>query len=476
MTVLGARRFTAADQVAFAALTGDRNPLHLDEVAARRSLFGERVVHGLHVALWAVDRYLGSRPPLGITGIKVTFAKPVLLDEEVRVRVAKESEGLARLRVEVDETMLVDVRLALGPAPRPVADDGGACPVAEAYPGGPVERSFHDLAGLHGSVDAVATPPGAPAFPALVAAAGDGVVARLLPLTTIVGMECPGAHSLFAGFDVRLEPGSAPTPVRWRVQRVDDRFGAVSLSFDAGCVVGEVSTFVRPSPAPQPAMADLAGLELGLAGLADVRALVVGGSRGLGELTAKLLAIGGADVALTWHRGEADAQGVVADIVAGGGRARVAHLDVGQPGPGIEALAGDGFVPTHLYYFSSPRIFARRTRLFHHELLASFMDHYVTGFVNVVAAARQAGSARLVAYYPSSVAVEEPLRDLTEYIVAKVAGERTAALLAANEPWLEADVERLPRLPTDQTATIGSVPAADPVAVMADAVRRTTAG
>jgi hypothetical protein len=34
-------------------------------------------------------------------------------------------------------------------------------------------------------------------------------------------------------------------------------------------------------------------------------------------------------------------------------------------------------------------------------------------------------------------------------------------------------VQRLPRLPTDQTATIGAVPTADPVQVMAETVRRT---
>ena len=41
------RTVTEADIVAFAALTGDRNPLHTDAEYAKGSIFGERIAHGL---------------------------------------------------------------------------------------------------------------------------------------------------------------------------------------------------------------------------------------------------------------------------------------------------------------------------------------------------------------------------------------------------------------------------------------------
>ena len=40
---------------------------------------------------------------------------------------------------------------------------------------------------------------------------------------------------------------------------------------------------------------------------ANVRALVIGGSRGLGEITAKIIAAGGGDVWITYRRGKEDA-------------------------------------------------------------------------------------------------------------------------------------------------------------------------
>jgi len=44
------KTITAADIEAFAALTGDRNPLHLDDAFARQSRFGRPVAHGVLVA------------------------------------------------------------------------------------------------------------------------------------------------------------------------------------------------------------------------------------------------------------------------------------------------------------------------------------------------------------------------------------------------------------------------------------------
>ncbi|WP_322802397.1 MaoC family dehydratase [Thermoflexus sp.] len=44
------KTITRADVEAFAALTGDDNPLHLDEEFARNTRFGRPVVHGMLVA------------------------------------------------------------------------------------------------------------------------------------------------------------------------------------------------------------------------------------------------------------------------------------------------------------------------------------------------------------------------------------------------------------------------------------------
>ncbi|MBM3265941.1 MAG: SDR family NAD(P)-dependent oxidoreductase [candidate division Zixibacteria bacterium] len=53
-------------------------------------------------------------------------------------------------------------------------------------------------------------------------------------------------------------------------------------------------------------------------------ALVAGGSRGLGEATAKILAAGGGTPLITCHQGTADAERVVREITETGGTASFA--------------------------------------------------------------------------------------------------------------------------------------------------------
>jgi acyl dehydratase len=70
------RVFTAADQEAFAELTGDRNPMHMDDAIAKRTQAGACVVHGMHVALWMLDQCVIAGVELeSVARIKVQFTK-----------------------------------------------------------------------------------------------------------------------------------------------------------------------------------------------------------------------------------------------------------------------------------------------------------------------------------------------------------------------------------------------------------------
>ena len=44
------KQITADDVLAFAEISGDHNPLHMDEEFAKNSIFGERIAHGMLTA------------------------------------------------------------------------------------------------------------------------------------------------------------------------------------------------------------------------------------------------------------------------------------------------------------------------------------------------------------------------------------------------------------------------------------------
>jgi 3-hydroxybutyryl-CoA dehydratase len=91
-----ARTVGAADIDAFAAVSGDANPVHVDADYAATSLFGERVAHGMRAGAY-ISAVLGVKLP-GPGAIYRTqslkFRKPVKIGDTVTARVTvKELEA-----------------------------------------------------------------------------------------------------------------------------------------------------------------------------------------------------------------------------------------------------------------------------------------------------------------------------------------------------------------------------------------------
>jgi acyl dehydratase len=94
--MLAERTFTAADQARFAAVSGDRNPMHLDAVLARRTQAGAPVVHGVHLLLWGLEvlaRTDPALPPMRV--LKAQFKHFVAVDERVAVTATQPSRAVS---------------------------------------------------------------------------------------------------------------------------------------------------------------------------------------------------------------------------------------------------------------------------------------------------------------------------------------------------------------------------------------------
>jgi 3-hydroxybutyryl-CoA dehydratase len=83
------RVVTDGDVTAFAAVTGDVNPIHLDEAYAAATAFKGRIAHGM-LSAGHISAVLGTRLP-GPGAIYVSqtlnFKRPVRIDDEVTTRV-----------------------------------------------------------------------------------------------------------------------------------------------------------------------------------------------------------------------------------------------------------------------------------------------------------------------------------------------------------------------------------------------------
>ena len=355
--IIGSTSFTQADIDWFAIASGDYNPVHVDPVIARRLITGGTVVHGMRTLLWMIEQHFAGGGN-GFNRLTAYFPRPVkpgdaleLLRQPsaegtgVRLDLLRDGETVAAVTLEGDEVASLVVEPAAGRLERCAPD----------------ELSFAALKGRSGKIPlAWANVDMNSAFPLAAHRLGEVRVAAIMALSRLVGMQVPGLHSIFTGIAITLIGDTANHAIEWQVSRASVPIAPIRLTIAGGGISGHADAIVRPAPVQQPQISALEGV-VGPNEFAGQRALVVGGSRGLGELTAKLVVAGGGKATVSYVTGGVDAQRVVSEIAEWGGKCSAVRLDATEFDALSSSLLNLEDAPTHLYYFPTPRISKRAT-------------------------------------------------------------------------------------------------------------------
>ncbi|OCK60182.1 dehydratase [Bradyrhizobium sp. LMTR 3] len=100
------RTFTGTEVDAFGYLSGDLNPLHMDDEFAARCPFGRRVVHGLLTAAVVSRAHTElTGPGFVFVGQELRFLKPVFIDDKITAEVTIVGKKEAK-RILIVDTMV----------------------------------------------------------------------------------------------------------------------------------------------------------------------------------------------------------------------------------------------------------------------------------------------------------------------------------------------------------------------------------
>lgn len=448
------RIFTMDDQLRFAQLSGDHNPLHTDPDWASTRYPGQVVIHGVHVLLWALDATLKQER---IPALSVTFIKPVIIGDKATAQF----DGHI-LTVSVRGEMVMR------------AKTGGVENAASNSPSTPVAPDSVPWLGRTGTVllpsesSALANE-----FPAASRVLGKDGVKGLAALSTLVGMECPGLGGIFSGFSVSFE--ERESRLNYCVSRFDQRCSQITMQVVGYGVNGEVVAHVDPQPSVD-IENDIVG-KVDAGEFAGQRPLIVGGSSGLGKAAALLLATGGAEPIITYNRSIAQAQAIAQRVEAMGRRCDLLQFDIEKCEQGFEIFRDRDWDIRQIYYFASPRIFRRRLETYQAADAHEFMRVYVDGFYELVRAAmKRDADQKLSVFYPSTLAIDEAAPDMFEYAMAKQCGELLCARLQKKYKYLTIRAVRLPRIITRQTQSFLKVAALPPEDVLLPYIREIQRG
>lgn len=455
-----AKIYTHEDQQFFARVSQDWNPMHVDPVAARRLIAGSQVVHGIHILLTALEHWrVDTETPLKT--IICSFNNPTPVGEPVLFSQMTEVNGSTTVEAKIRGLLCSSITFTNTPEDAQTLASSRVTERALSYDPCVLQtltRPLDEMPEFHLNklyVIEPNEPDVAEIFPRCYQRLGEKGFAAVIALSYIVGMVCPGLHSVFASLDFCLRSKGAKESFQFWVNKYDRRFRLFEIEF-RGSIQGRLTAFQRPPPQPQPSIQELSQTVTAQE-FSGSRSLIIGGSRGLGEVTAKILAAGGGDVLITFASGFDDAKAVSDEIHRNGkSKCQVQKFDL--TADTFAALDLDWDSLDTIYYFATPKIFQKKAAVFEPELFQEFGLFYIQKFYELCVFLEGIitfGKVRV--YYPSSVAVAERPPGLAEYAMTKSAAEVLIEEINRSFKHLTVLSTRLPRMNTDQTASVLSV-------------------
>lgn len=438
--MLSERIFTQQNQQWFAELSGDQNPLHVDDVYARRTQLGQNIVHGIHAVIWALDAFWEENPSFSIRQINIKFKNPIFLNEKIfcdfnekkqTICVRTKDVEFINIRLEkCDEKIIAKDRLtsSVEKFEIPIKHEISSLRRFQKFE----VNNFVDIGRLQN------------AYGNCKRILGIETLRGIINLSSIVGMVLPGLNSIFSGCKIYLSEQSKEKFLE--VTKCDDRFNLCEFKVYEAAFSADVSTIFR-SPATTSGCDDLTKTHKDDAlKLHDYRVLILGGSRGIGEKLTATAAMHGATVLFTYNKGLLEAEQLEFELKAKGLKVNSSHFDAYKP----DWKVLQNFKPSIVFYMLTPPIFVKRSKAFEAELYDRFYFFYCD-LMSEMCLKLNSEAMQLV-YYPSSVAVDIDRNINFEYALTKHLGELLVEVISKKLGFRHL-VERLPRLKTDQTAT-----------------------
>jgi hypothetical protein len=453
---LAKKRFSLVDQENFSLFSGDFNPIHIDPIAARRSLTGQCIVHGMHCLIWALES-LFIKNQLTVAEVKVRFLKPIFLNEEI---FCNWNAQKSRISILTECVTLCTIDVTVGNIiPLNIQPKG-----TQAQSQYPEEISFNECLNfknypLNSIEDHIL---GNKLFPNFCIASGQTILCDLGAASFVVGMKCPGLHSLFLSFNATFNAYRNDSSFTYLES--DERFRQVRLSFHGKSTDAEIEAFYRPPPSLSESIS-LISQQVDKKEFQDVKALIIGGSRGLGATAAKIIAAAGGQVVITYHVGRADAEAICNEITNWGGQCRIIQFDVNQN----QKNRIDYTHFNQIYYFATPKVSLKRNLAFDQIQDLACRSIYVNAFKDICMNLIKKDSHTKV-LYPSTVLIENTPKGLEHFAHIKLDGEKLCEQLNLLEK-IKILVRRLPQLPTDQNHSIFETPRANVVQCLLPIIR-----
>jgi short-subunit dehydrogenase len=472
--------FTKDDINLFADASHDKNPLHCDYLYARKTPYGEQVVHGILGVMASFEKLFQEKSSITITSIEITFLKPIFINVYYNVVINKISDTFANINIFDGETkhlMLYvefDNSIELRTLDPPLHNDifiKNNCAVnyGENIKENTIISGEYHTEKMQKFVLLNKFNLACQEF--------ENISDLLLWSSYFIGMEMPGQQALYSKIELKIDKKiNASMPLQYTVEnkKFDTRFNLLYMEFE--CYIsnnriahGKLNAFVRQKIAYRTKIKDVI-LSCNKEKLHGKTALITGASRGLGAMLARIFSAMSCHVIVNFQYSLDDAIDLQKKIEEDGGTIELWQGDISdydwlkakreelrKQGRDLDILVCNAFQPSKVLPFelaSMPRICSYINKNIEMTCvpLATFMPviNKVNGYAIII----------------SSEYVVNPIKEFPQYVGAKSAIEGLIFSLAISYRNLHWFIVRPPKMLTDMSnSPFGNYDLADPILI-----------
>ncbi len=450
------KKFSLNDNIFFSNVSGDKNPIHIDKIFARKTIFGQPIVHGCHLLIYALNIVYKKNKIIG-KKFQVNFLKPVFTNQLLTFYINELEDTILIANKEI---IFVKINIEKN-QPIPHTNSDYKKNLRKSKPK-KLSIKLIKKNKTYKFVHACEIKKARNKFPYLYQAYGSLTASELFDLSYLVGMECPGKHSLFLEANIELKYQNINP--NYKISKYDYRFKLLNISTKTKNMSVEIKAFIRPAPVVFPNIKELKKIVKNKE-FKSIKALIIGGSRGLGSLTAKLIAAGGGEVIITYNDGRNEALKLIKEIKEFGSKGRIIQYNIQEE----KIMKTFKTKINQCYYYATPRIFGKQKKNFDKLMFKKFLLYYVIKFEKIIKNINK-NYKNCSFFFPSTISISEPLEEIIEYTNAKLEAEIMITKLT-NQLRDKVLIERYPRLLTDQTNTILNINTIDSSKLVVKTIR-----
>tara|TARA_A100001011_G_scaffold395725_1_gene491595 strand:+ start:1014 stop:2507 length:1494 start_codon:yes stop_codon:yes gene_type:complete len=435
-----AKKFSAKESITFAKISGDHNPIHVDKYYAQDTFFGKPLIHGIHALIYALN--ILTKKEIFFEKIKIIFLKPIFENKKLFFYF-NESNNL----IFIVHNNVICTKIFIETKYSEFSNDLNIkyirnkrkkkskivnlkkISVNEKY-------KFNHVCDLKKAKIK---------YPYIFKFYGDLIASEIIDLSYLIGMECPGYYSMFSEAQISIKKNSKDQ--RYFVKNIDKRFNLINLNVLGNSINADLKAFFRPKKVQYPKINKLLRI-IKKNEFASIKALIIGGSKGLGKLTAKIIAAGGGEVIITYNESKNEAKKTYDEIKNFGSKCKIIKFDVKNQ----INLKNIKTEINQCYYYATPKIFQKEQKEYDNKMLTKFLQYYVKNFQNIFKYINKS-YPKCRYFIPSTISINKPIQEILEYTLAKLETEIWVSRLSEKFK-NKILIERLPRLLTEQTNTI----------------------